>query len=62
MGHYASEDFSLLVMFLLVTFSWLFRRCSVWKTVFGRFSWFFVAFPWPSFWANFVRTRPGKVF
>ena len=30
------------------------------------FSWFFrgfsVAFSWPSFWANFTRTRPGKVF
>ena len=32
---YNSEDFSLLVAFLLVTFSWLFRG-------------FFVAFSWPS--------------
>ena len=25
------------------------------------FSWFFVAFSWPPFWANFTRTRPGTV-
>ena len=44
-----SEDFSLLVTFLLVTFSWLFRGFSwlfrgphlLGKTVFGRFSWLF---------------------
>ena len=34
-----SEDFSLLVTFLLVTFSWLFRGPHLLgKTVFGRFS------------------------
>ena len=41
-----SEDFSLLVTFLLVTFPWLFRGFFVAliclrKTVFGRFSWLF---------------------
>ena len=46
-----SEDFSLLVAFLLVTFSWLFRGPLLSrKTVFGPFSWlfrgFFVAFSW----------------
>ena len=71
----SSEDFSLLVAFLLVTFSWLFRGFFVAffvalfcleKTVFGPFSLlfrvFFVAFSWPPFWANFTRTRPGTVF
>ena len=62
-----SEDFSLLVAFLLVTFSWLFRGPLLSrKTVFGPFSWFFrgffVAFSWPPFWAKFTRTRPGTVF
>ena len=28
----------------------------------GVFRGFFVALSWPSFWANFTRTRPGKVF
>ena len=46
-----SEDFSLLVAFLLVTFSWLFRGPLLSrKTVFGPFSLlfrgFFVAFSW----------------
>ena len=66
-----SEDFSLLVAFLLATFSCLFReffrgffvalfclekRCS------GLFRYFFVVFSWPPFWANFTRTHPGTVF
>ena len=46
-----SEDFSLLVAFLLVTFLWLFRGPHLSrKTVFGPFSLlfrgFFVAFSW----------------
>ena len=62
-----SEDFSLLVAFLLVTFPWLFRGPLLSrKTVFGPFSLlfrgFFVAFSWPLFWAKFTRTRPGTVF
>ena len=70
-----SEDFSLLVAFLLVTFSWLFRDFSVafpWlfrgpllsrkKQCLGLFRGFFVAFSWPPFWAKFTRTRPGTVF
>ena len=32
----------------------LLEKNSVWT--------FFVAFLWPSFWANLTRTRPGKVF
>ena len=64
---YFSEDFALLVTFLLVTFSWLFRGPHlIGKTVFGPFSWlfhgFFVAFSWPSFWSNFTRKSPRKVF
>ena len=40
-----SEDFSLLVAFLLVTFSWLFRGPHLLgKTVFGCFSWLFRGF------------------
>ena len=67
-----SEGFSLLVTFLLVTFSWLFRGFSVALIClekqclgffFGRFSWLFrgfsVAFPWPSFWANLTKD-PSK--
>ena len=57
MYHLMSEDFSLLVTILLVTFgffvvfSWLFRGPHLLgKTVFGPFSWlfrgFFVAFSW----------------
>ena len=62
-----SEDFSLLVVFLLATFSWLFRGFFVAlfcleKQCLGLFRYFFVAFSWPPFWANFTRTRPGTVF
>ena len=66
-----SEDFSLLVAFLLVTFSWLFRGFFVAlfcleKQCSGLFRYFFVgffvAFSWPPLWANFTRTRPGTVF
>ena len=62
-----SEDFSLLVAFLLVTFSWFFRGFFVAlfcleKQCSGLFRYFFVAFSWPLFWANFTRTRPGTVF
>ena len=32
------------------------KQCS------GLFRYFFVAFSWPPFWANFTRTRPGTVF
>ena len=40
-----SEDFSLLVTFLLVTFLWLFRGPHLLgKTVFGPFSWLFCGF------------------
>ena len=58
-----SEDFSLLVAFLLVTFSWLFRGFFVAlfcleKQCLGLFSGFFVAF---SCSAKFTRTRPGTV-
>ena len=67
LGGFLSEDFSLLVTFLLVTFSLLFRGFFVaWKKkqqqCSGVFRGFSVAFPWPSSWANFTRTRPGKVF
>ena len=46
-----SEDFSLLVAFLLVTFSWLFRGFSVAlfcleKQCLGLFRGFFVVFSW----------------
>ena len=52
----SSEDFSLLVTFLLVTFSRLFRGPHLLgKAVFGRFSWpssawkaMFGRFSWPS--------------
>ena len=66
-----SEDFSLLVAFLLVTFSWLFRGFFVAlfcleKQCSGLFRYFFVvffvAFSWPRFWATFTRTCPGTVF
>ena len=62
-----SEDFSLLVAFLLVTFSWFFRGFFVAlfcleKQCSGLFRYFFVAFSWPPFCANFTRTRPGTVF
>ena len=71
MSREKSEDFSLLVAFLLVTFSCLFRGPLLsGKTVFGPFSWlfrgFFVAFSWlfswPRFGPKFTRTRPGTVF
>ena len=47
-----------------MVFSWLFRGPLLSrKTVFGPFArYFFVAFSWPPFWANFTRTRPGTVF
>ena len=49
--------------YFFVAFPWLFRGPHLLgKTVFGPFSWLSVAFSWPSFWANFLRTRPGKVF
>ena len=70
--------FSWLFRGFSVAFPWLFRGLHLLgKTVFRHFSWFFrgffvvfswlfrgffVAFSWPPFWANFTRTRPGKVF
>ena len=51
LGVSESEDFSLLVAFLLVTFSWLFRGFFVAlfcleKQCLGLFRGFFVAFSW----------------
>ena len=54
-----SEDFSLLVTFLLVTFSWLFRGPHLLrKTVFGRFSWLLRGF----FRGFFVALVLGKFY
>ena len=50
---------------LAVSLLWFAGATPDRKTVFGRFLWLFrgfsAAFSWPSFWANFTRTRPGKV-
>ena len=57
-----SEDFSLLVAFLLVTFSWLFRGPLLSrKTVFGPFSLLFVVFSW-FFRGFFVAPVLGKFY
>ena len=46
-GDSESEDFSLLVAFLLVTFLWLFRGLfCLEKQCSGLFRYFFVAFSW----------------
>ena len=61
-----SEDFSLLVVFLLVTFSWLFRGFSVAlfcleKQCLGLFRGFFVVFSW-LFRGFFVAPVLGKIY
>ena len=56
------------------TFRYLWRFCSLLfrgffvalfcleKQCSGLLRYFFVAFSWPPFWANFTRTRPGTIF
>ena len=66
LGQLLSEDFSLLVAFLLVTFSWLFRGFFVAlfcleKQCLGLFRGFFVVFSW-LFRGFFVAPVLGKIY